>query len=103
MNFCRVESSSQSGIISSTPPTGSPGSSASLTQNIVLLKKERGKEGSNLPKHGTSEKGKVIKDRKNGGMPKVGAEGMKKNNMKSAGIVANAIGSSIGRLTVVAS
>lgn len=103
LNFCRVESSSQSGIISSTPPTGSPGSSASLTQNIVLLKKERGKEGSNLPKHGTSEKGKVIKDRKNGGMPKVGAEGMKKNNMKSAGIVANAIGSSIGRLTVVAS
>lgn len=56
-----------------------------------------------MPKHGTSEKGKVIKDRKNGGMPKVGAEGMKKNNMKSAGIVANAIGSSIGRLTVVAS
>ncbi|KAE8667730.1 Auxin efflux carrier family protein isoform 1 [Hibiscus syriacus] len=95
-NFYTIESSSQSGIISSTPPTGSHGSPASVTQNSILSKKERGKESNNLPKYRISENGKVVKDHKNGGMPKVGAqrnsrEVMRKNNI-SAGI-ANASGS----------
>ncbi|GMI75168.1 hypothetical protein HRI_001186000 [Hibiscus trionum] len=105
-NFHTIESSSQSGIISSTSLTGSHGSPASVTQNIIPSKKKRGKEGSNLPKHRIPENGKVVKDHKNGGMPKVGAqrnsrEVTRKNNMKSAGI-ANAGGSGMGRLAVVA-
>ncbi|KAK8526262.1 hypothetical protein V6N13_017314 [Hibiscus sabdariffa] len=104
-NFHTIESSSQSGIISSTPPTGSRGFPASVTQNIILSKKTRGKEGSNLPKHRIPENGKVVKDHRNGGMPKVGAqrnsrEVMRKNNMRSAG-TANAGGSGMGRLAVV--
>ncbi|KAE8719643.1 Auxin efflux carrier family protein isoform 1 [Hibiscus syriacus] len=105
-NFHTIESSSQSGIMSSTP-TGSHGSPASVTQNSILLKKERGKEGNNLPKYRISENGKVVKDHKNGGMPKVGAqrnsrEVMRKNNMRSAGIT-NASGSGMGCLAIVAS
>ncbi|GMJ13324.1 hypothetical protein HRI_005001600 [Hibiscus trionum] len=95
-NFNTVESPSQSGIISSTPPTGSHSSPASVTQNIILSKQERGKEGSNLLKHRIPENGKVVKDHKNDGMPKVGPqrrsrEVMRKNN------------SGMGRLAVVAS
>ncbi|KAL4362403.1 hypothetical protein GQ457_04G009130 [Hibiscus cannabinus] len=107
-NFHTIESSSQSGIISSTPPTGSHGFPASVTQNIILSKKTRGKEGSNLPKHRIPENGKVVKDDRNGGMPKVGAQRnsrevmRRKNNMRSAG-TANAGGSGMGRLAVVAS
>ncbi|KAE8730103.1 Protein WAVE-DAMPENED 2 [Hibiscus syriacus] len=106
-NVHTIESSSQFGIISSTSPTGSHGSPASVTQNIILSKKERGKEGSNLPKYQASENGKVVKDHKNGGMPKVGGqrnsrEVMRKNNMRTAGI-ANASGSSMGCLAIVAS
>ncbi|KAE8705460.1 Auxin efflux carrier family protein isoform 1 [Hibiscus syriacus] len=106
-NFHTVESSSQSGIISSTPPTGGHGSPASATRNFILSKQERGKEGSNLPKHRIPENGKVVKDHKNGGMPKLGSqrnsrEVMRKNNMRSAGI-ANANGSGMGLLEVVAS
>ncbi|KAK9027877.1 hypothetical protein V6N11_067698 [Hibiscus sabdariffa] len=90
-NFHTVDSSSQSGIISSTPPTGSHGSRASATQNIIPSKQERGKEGGNFPKHRTPENVKDVKDHKNGGMPKVGPqrnrrEVVRKNNMGSAEI-----------------
>lgn len=74
-------------------------------QNVVLLKKEREKEGSNLPKHRISESSsKVVKDHKIGGRPKAGAQRnsgeMVRKNMKSAGI---GTGSGMGRLAVVAS
>ncbi|KAK8655634.1 hypothetical protein V6N13_108208 [Hibiscus sabdariffa] len=106
-NFHTVDSSSQSGIISSTPPTGSHGSRASATQNIIPSKQERGKEGGNFPKHRTPENVKDVKDHKNGGMPKVGPqrnrrEVVRKNNMGSAEIT-SASGSGMGRLAVVAS
>ncbi|XVF85348.1 hypothetical protein PTKIN_Ptkin17bG0110500 [Pterospermum kingtungense] len=95
---------SQADTISSTPPTDSHSSPESVKQNVVFSKKERGKEGSNLPKHRISESSKVIKDHKNGGRPKVGAprnsSEMVRRNMKSAGIGS---GSGIGRVAVVAS
>ncbi|KAK6281344.1 hypothetical protein POUND7_015169 [Theobroma cacao] len=104
LNSPTVESS-QAGTISSTPPTDRHSSSESVTrQNVVLLKKEREKEGSNLPKHRISESSKVVKDHKIGGRPKAGAQRnsgeMVRKNMKSAGI---GTGSGMGRLAVVAS
>ncbi|XWS22827.1 hypothetical protein CRYUN_Cryun29cG0069200 [Craigia yunnanensis] len=101
---CPTVESSQAGTISSTPPTDSHSSPDSVTQNVVISKKERGKEGSNFPKHRISESSKVIKDHKIGCRPKVEAQRnsseMVRKNMKSAGI---ASGSVIGRLAVVAS
>ncbi|XVF02838.1 hypothetical protein REPUB_Repub04eG0208900 [Reevesia pubescens] len=101
---CPTVESSQTGTVFSTPPTDSHSSPKSLTQNIVLSKKEREKEGSNLSKHRISESSKVIKDHKIGGKPKVGAQRngseLVRKNMKSGGI---ASGSGMGRLAVVAS
>ncbi|XP_021293407.1 protein WVD2-like 7 isoform X2 [Herrania umbratica] len=104
LNSPTVESS-QAGTISSTPPTDRHSAPESVArQNVVLLKKEREKEGSNLPKHRMSESGKVEKDHKIGGRPKAGAQRnsgeMVRKNMKSAGIGS---GSGMGRLAVVAS
>ncbi|XP_022733850.1 protein WVD2-like 7 [Durio zibethinus] len=101
---CPTVESSQAGTLSSTPPTDSLSSLESVTQNVVLSKKERGKESSNFPKHRLSESSKVIKDHKIGGGTKVGTQRnsseMVRKNIKSAGI---ASGSRIGRLAVVAS
>ncbi|XWS63912.1 hypothetical protein CRYUN_Cryun06bG0142200 [Craigia yunnanensis] len=101
---CPTVESSQAGTISSTQPTDSHSSSESMTQNVVLLKKEQEKEGINLPKHRISESSKVVKDHKIGGRPKLGAQRnsseMVRKNMKGAGI---ASGSGMGRLAVVAS
>ncbi|XWS34502.1 hypothetical protein CRYUN_Cryun21dG0043800 [Craigia yunnanensis] len=101
---CPTVESSQASTISLTPPTDRHGSPESVTQNLVLSKKERGKEGTNFPKPRISESSKVIKDQKIGGRPKVGAQRnssvMVRKNIKSTGI---ASGSGIGSLAVVAS
>ena len=100
---CPTVELSQAATISSTP-TDRHSSPESVTQNVVISKKERGKAGSNFPKHRVTESSKVIKDHKIGGRPKVGAQRnsseMVRKNMKSAGI---ASGSVIGHLAVVAS
>ncbi|XP_022726395.1 protein WVD2-like 7 [Durio zibethinus] len=97
LNYPTVESS-QAGTMSLARPT------ESMTQYVVLTKKEREKEGNNLSKHRISAGGKVVKDHKIGGRPKVGDERnsskMVRKNIKSAAI-ANASG--MGRLAVVAS
>ncbi|XVE85403.1 hypothetical protein DITRI_Ditri17bG0088400 [Diplodiscus trichospermus] len=101
---CPTVESSQVGNVYSTPPTDSHNSPETVTQNLVLSKKERGNESGNFPKHRTSESSKVMKDGKIGGRPKVGAQRNSsetvRKNMKSAGI---SNGSGIGRLGVVAS
>ncbi|OMO88066.1 hypothetical protein COLO4_20482 [Corchorus olitorius] len=101
---CPTVESSQARTTSSTPPAGRLRSPESLTPNAALSKKEREKEGSNLPKHRISESSKVIKDHKNGSRPKVegqrNSSEMVRKNMKSAGISSS---SPMGRLAVVAS
>ncbi|XVE74708.1 hypothetical protein DITRI_Ditri12bG0039100 [Diplodiscus trichospermus] len=101
---CPTANSTQAGTISSTTPADNHSSPESMAQNMDHSKKEREKEAINLPKHRISENGKVIRDHKIGGKPKVGAprnsSEMVRKNMKSAGI---ASGSGMGRLAVLAS
>ncbi|GMJ09657.1 hypothetical protein HRI_004634900 [Hibiscus trionum] len=101
LNCPTVES--RAGTVSSTP-TYSHSSPEPVTQNVILSKKEREKENSNLQKHRMSESSKVVKDHKFGGRPKVGG---RRNNgeqvtkdMKNAGIASSA---GISRCAVMAS
>ncbi|GLT36934.1 hypothetical protein SLA2020_112800 [Shorea laevis] len=97
-----VESSdsSQMGLIS----TRNDSHSHSGSRCVVVDKKEREKEGSNLQKHLILESSKVPKDHKVHGKPKVGARRSSSEvvgkNMKGGGI---ASGSGMGRFAVVAS